>query len=114
MGRELSKERSMEQVRLLIGNMYAFRQIDFVGEVLAENSRAFSTEQGRFEVVETLYRADDGHLLVHVEKLPSSEKLYEFSTLRKVQEEDLAEGGEFAELGHKARISPPGDATEAQ
>jgi len=104
----------MEQLRLLIGNMYAFRQVDFVGEVLAENSRAYATEQGRFEVVETLYRADDGHLLVHVDKLPSSEKLYEFSTLRRVQEVDLAEGGEFAELGRKARMSATGDATEAQ
>ena len=97
----------MEQLRLLIGNMYAFRQVDFVGEVLAENSRAYAT-------VETLYRADDGHLLVHVDKLPSSEKLYEFSTLRRVQEVDLAEGGEFAELGRKARMSATGDATEAQ
>lgn len=104
----------MEQVRLLIGNMYAFRQVEFVGEVLAENSRAYATQQGRFEVEETLYRSDDGGLLIHVEKLPSSEKLYEFSTLRKVQEEDLTEGGEFAELGRKARMAAPGVAAEAE
>ena len=79
--------------------------MEFEGEELGSNN-----SRG---VVETLYRAEDGRLLVHIKDGSHWQgELTRFS-LRKVTKADLGPTGQFARLGEKAGFGRPMTLDEA-
>lgn len=87
------------------------RPVQFDGEKLASWTLYGSGRDGNLTdtrgVTETLYRTDDGRLVVHVEDWsqwrgePTTESLHE------VTEADLEPGGEFEQLGREAGFGRP-------
>lgn len=95
----------MEKVKLLVGHNYAFRLVEFVGEVVAECACIINdAAEGRVDSEQTLYRTEDGRLLVYSMKAPSGPVAREIYLLREVPLEALLEGAEFEELGRAAGL----------
>jgi len=95
----------MEKVKLLVGHNYAFRPVEFVGEVVAECACIMDlATEGRVDSEQTLYRTEDGRLLVYSMSAPSGPVAREIYLLREIPPEALVEGAEFEELGRAAGI----------
>jgi hypothetical protein len=105
----------MESIKLYIGTIQSNsggivqdtrRPVEFVGEELACRTEYGTGRNGGITdtrgVTETLYKTDDGRLIVHVEAWshwqgePTTEQLHE------VSEADLQAGGRFEALGFEA------------
>ena len=72
------------------------RPVRFVGEELASSTQ-YAEETGLWEVIQTLYRREDGRLLVHVkDRSQPDTHLY---SLHEATMEDLQPDGRFAGLG---------------
>jgi len=81
------------------------RPVEFVGEELARTT-FFGTHKGGTTdtrgVTETLYRADDGRLLVYVEEWSRWQGEANHFRLHRVTEDDLGVNGQFEVLGREA------------
>ena len=105
----------MESIRIYIGTVQSTnggrvqdtrRAVEFVGEELASYRELGYGRDGQLTdtrgVTETLYKTDDGRLIVHIEDWsrwqgePTTESLHE------VEESDLQAGGRFEQLGFEA------------
>jgi hypothetical protein len=95
----------MEKIKLLVGHNYAFRPVEFVGEMVAECACNINhATEGRVDSEQTLYRTEDGRLLVYSMSAPSGPVAREIYLLREIAQEALEDGAEFAELGRAAGI----------
>lgn len=95
----------MEKVKLLVGHNYAFRPVEFVGEVVAECACIINdAAEGRVDSEQTLYRTEDGRLLVYSMQAPSGPVAREIYLLREISQEALQEEAEFAQLGRAAGV----------
>ena len=104
----------MEEITLYVGTVTAprgfvqdrRRPVVFRGEKVAELSWLTGNDDTR-GVNQTLYRTEDGRLVVYVEEWsrwqgePSRYRLYQ------VTEVDLDVGGEFEDLGREAGMARP-------
>jgi hypothetical protein len=86
------------------------RQVEFEGEKLAELRQA-GTNKGQVTdsrgAIETLYRADDGRLLVHIKDWSHWVSEPTTFSLQVVSEDDLRGAGRFAVLGAEAGMGRP-------
>jgi hypothetical protein len=99
----------MEKVKLLVGHNYAFRPVEFVGEMVAECACTLDhASEGRVSSEQTLYRTEDGRFLVYSVAAPSGPVAREIYLLREIPEGALLEGAEFEELGRAAGLWGPG------
>jgi hypothetical protein len=82
------------------------RPVEFVGEELATFTEYGLGRGGAITdthgVTETLYRAEDGRLIVHVEDWSRWQGEPSTETLHEVEEADLRAGGRFEQLGFEA------------
>jgi len=82
------------------------REVQFVGEKLATYKR-FVDLGGTRGVAETLYRTEDGRLIVHVADWSQWVNEPNYYLLFEVTESDLQVGGRFEALGHEAGFGRP-------
>ena len=86
------------------------REVEFTGEELAEFCQA-GTHKGAVTdtrgTMETLYRAEDGRLIVHAKEWSHWQGEPTVYTLQEVTAEDLGPAGRFAFLGEKAGLGRP-------
>lgn len=87
------------------------RDVEFVGEELATRTEYGVGERGGITdtrgVTETLYRADDGRLLIHAEDWSRWKGEPDTESLQEVTEADLSATGIYAALGAKAGLGRP-------
>ena len=87
------------------------RDVQFAGEKLASRTEYGSGNNGGITdtrgVTETLYRADDGRLVVHVDVWSRWQGEPSMESLQLVTEDDLSPTGRFAELGAEAGFGRP-------
>ena len=105
----------MKTIELLVGTVRAFnngyvqdtrRPVEFVGEELASTFRYTGDDDTR-GVTETLYRTEDGRLVVYVEDWSRWQGEPSHYYLEQVDRADLDIGGRFEELGRKAGFGRP-------
>ena len=111
----------METITVLVGNVVALsngqqqdhtREVVFTGEKLGEHAEyGYSDRTGRLTdtrgVTQTLYRAADGRLIVHIEDWSRWQGEPTSYQLREVAETDLQPGGEFELLGAECGFGRP-------
>jgi len=105
-----------EKIRVFVGSIVCGsggqtndtrRPVTFEGEKLAElttyglGAGGITDTRG---VTETLYRASDGRLIVHVDDWSRWQGEPSVETLHQVTEDDLNVGGKFEELGREAGL----------
>ena len=82
------------------------RKVEFVGEELARRTEYGWGRNGGITdtrgVTETLYRTEDGRLIVHVNDWSRWRGEPNVESIHEVTEADLGVGGRFEELGAKA------------
>lgn len=87
------------------------REVQFTGERLAHRTEYGEGRDGRLTdtrgVTQTLYRAEDGRLLVHTKAWSQWAGEPTDETLQTVEEEDLQTGGFFELLGLEAGYGRP-------
>ena len=88
------------------------RAVKFVGEELASRTKYGTASDGvtisdTRGVTETLYRADDGRLLVHINAWSRWQGEPDVLSLHEVAEADLQPGGHYELLGAKASFGRP-------
>lgn len=94
------------------------RDVEFVGELLAERTEygtghegvTITDSRGR---TETLYRTEDGRLVVHIKDWSRWQGEPTTYSLRQVTQDDLGPTGDFAELGAEAGMGRPMTLDEA-
>ena len=109
----------MEEIKLNIGIEQHMRDgrlqdltrpVEFTGEELAELT-TFGEHKGSPSdtrgVTETLYRAEDGRLLVYVAEWSRWQGEANHYTLEQVEESDLETTGRFEALGREADFGRP-------
>jgi len=82
------------------------RPVKFRGEVLGRRETYTGGDDTR-GVTETLYKTEDGRLIVYVEVWSRWQGEWDRSNLHKVTEADLGVGGEFELLGRQAGLGRP-------
>jgi hypothetical protein len=105
----------MQTLKLLIGEVVAMdagqqdltTPVEFVGEEIAKRTEyGYDDRRGgptnTRGVTETLYKTDDGRLVVHVENWSRWQGEPNHYSLVEVAEDDLTVGGRFEALGRKA------------
>jgi YD repeat-containing protein len=104
----------METIEVCVGSIVAGgsnQVVEFVGEQLAQRTEYGAGRIGGITdtrgVTETLYRTDDGRLIVHVDKWSRWRGEPNTETLHVVTEEDLQPGGRFEFLGVEAGMGRP-------
>jgi len=109
----------MEQITVWVGtveggstvHLDATREVQFTGEELAKLSTPGRSDRGDITdsrgVTETLYRAEDGRLVVHVKDWSQWQGEPTTYSLREVTDADLGANGEFEALGHEAGYGRP-------
>lgn len=117
----------MEKITVQIGSIVSGssgqtndnrRDVVFVGEQLAERTEygtgrdgvSITDTRGR---TETLYRTDDGRLVVHIKDWSRWQGEPSTYSLRQVTEDDLGPTGDLAELGAEAGMGRPMTLDEA-
>jgi hypothetical protein len=121
----MKNESVMKEITLYIGSIRSVgsgvseddrQQVRFVGEELAEHT-CYGTYRGRTSdtrgVTETLYRTDDGRLVVYTEDWSRWRGVSSEYWLCEVSEEDLQPSGQFAHLGARAGYGRPLSLDEA-
>lgn len=115
----------MEKQKVLIGSVTVgnsgvtldtTRQVEFVGEKLAELRQAGTHKGGVTDTrgtTEALYKADDGRLIVHTEAWSRWQGEPNTYHLQEVTEADLQGNGRFAALGREAGLGGPLTLAEA-
>lgn len=87
------------------------REVQFTGEELASRTEYGAGRQGGITdtrgVTETLYRADDGRLIVHVKDWSRWQGEPNYYSLHELTEADLQPGGRFELLGAEAGFGRP-------
>jgi hypothetical protein len=82
------------------------RAVEFVGEMLGRRTEYGYGRHGNITdtrgVTETLYRTEDGRLIVHVDDWSRWRGEPSVETLHEVTEADLQPGGRFEDLGAEA------------
>lgn len=104
----------METVKVYVGTATELtdrtRPVEFEGEELAEHAE-FGDHKGRPSdtrgVIETLYRAVDGRLVVHVKDWSNWVGEANVYTLQEVTEDDLGPNGRFWAVGSEAGFGRP-------
>lgn len=109
----------METIKVLIGSVVTgssgltqdtTREVEFTGELLAENRQA---GEHRGQVTDTrgtterLYRTEDGKLIVHVEDWSRWQGEPTTYSLHEVTEDDLGPAGYYWQLGAEADFGRP-------
>jgi hypothetical protein len=109
----------METVRLEVGTLTVGnnvrldtrKPVEFEGEELAALRTAGTGRDGKLTdtrgIVETLYKAGDGRLVVHVEEWSHWQGEPSTYTLHEVSEADLQPGGCFEDIGAEAGYGRP-------
>jgi len=86
------------------------RKVEFVGEKLASRTRYGYGRSGITDtrgMTETLYRTEDGRLIVHIDDWSKWQGEPNTETLLEVTEDDLSVGGRFEDLGADAGFGRP-------
>lgn len=87
------------------------REVTFTGEKLASLTEYGAGRDGGITdtrgTTETLYRAEDGRLIVHVESWSRWQNEPNSYSLHEVTEADLQPGGQFAGLGRESGYGRP-------
>ena len=105
----------MNKIKLVVGRYAAgsggvvqdsTRPVEFEGEKLAVLKRFEGLNDTR-GVTETLCKADDGRIIVHVEQWSHWQGEPNVYTLHQVTEADLQPGGRFEDLGREAGYGRP-------
>ena len=101
-------------IKLHVGRTWAThddaRPVEFIGEKLAtldfpsEPGKSGSQNRG---VIETLYRAEDGRLVVYIDAWSHWQGESDDLSLIPVKEADLEVGGQFEALGREAGFGRP-------
>jgi len=111
----------MDTIKLTVGTVQSSssgtatrdtrREVEFQGELLATYHEAGTGRDGNPTdtrgAIETLYRAADGRLVVHVHDWSHWQGEPDTLTLHEVTEADLSGNGRFADLGHVAGYGRP-------
>lgn len=104
----------MDQIELEVGSIWTvngipqstLRPVVFTGEKLGSYSRFTGNNDSR-GITETLYRTEDGRLVVHKKIWSRWQGEPTIYRLREVSEEDLSVGGEFEMLGRECGYGRP-------
>ena len=109
----------MDTIKVLIGSVTTgsggltqdtTREVEFVGELLAENRHA-GEHKGNITdtrgMIERLYRTEDGRLIVHVENWSRWQGEPNTYDLHQVEEADLGPSGWYWQLGQEAGFGRP-------
>jgi len=87
------------------------RVVEFDGEELAERTEYGAGRAGGITdtrgITETLYRAADGRLIVHVRDWSHWQGEPTVETLHEVNEADLGPTGRFSQIGYEAGFGRP-------
>ena len=111
----------METITLEVGSIVALssgitndnrRPVEFVGELLATrteygNDHRSGNPTDTRGITETLYRTEDGRLVVYVEKWSRWQGEPSHYSLYQVTEADLSVGGQYEDLGREAGFARP-------
>lgn len=109
----------MDTIKVLIGREISgnaiyqdyTRPVEFTGEELARITDYGEGRSGGITdtrgVTYTLYKAEDGRLLVHIEDWSRWQGEPNDYSLQEVQDADLQPGGEFERLGREAGFGRP-------
>ena len=109
----------MDTFRIEIGTVVAMNnatqdntwQVEFIGEKLATRTEFGTTHKGAITdtrgVTETLYKTEDGRLIVHVEDWSWWQSEPTTYTLYEATEADLQPGGRWELLGAEAGLGRP-------
>lgn len=100
----------METITLIIGSIggervrHEQREVQFVGEALWRIEKRRDENKG---VNQTLYRVEDGRLIIYVEKWSKDHGESNINSVVSVTESDLGPNGEYWELGREAGFDRP-------
>jgi hypothetical protein len=111
----------MEKVSVLVGSVVAAnngfvqdntREVEFVGEQLGSRTEyGYSERSGGLTdtrgVTQTLYKTEDGRLIVHVKDWSRWQGEPTTYHLQEVSEADLGVGGDFEALGQECGFGRP-------
>lgn len=109
----------MDSIKVLVGSVTVgnagltqdtTREVEFAGELLAENRQAGEHKGGITDTrgtVERLYRTDDDRLVVHTKEWSRWQGEPTTYALHQVSETDLGPGGWFWQLGEEAGYGRP-------
>lgn len=117
----------MEKITVSIGSLvgmssgftqYNTREVEFVGEELARHTEyGYSDRTGGLTdtrgVTETLYKTEDGRLIVYIEDWSRWQGEPNHYSLVEVTEDDLGINGRFEALGNEAGFGRPLTLNEA-
>lgn len=117
----------MDTITVLVGTLESLnggrtqdgrREVVFEGETLGSQTEyGYDSKRGNLTdtrgTTETLYRAADGRLVVHVKDWSRWQGEPTIESLHQVTEQDLQPGGRFEALGHECGFGRPWTLDEA-